>query len=170
MQDIITENPQIKDKTLREQYVPYEKRASQNIKIIDYVKELVPIAASTALGAVVGWIGGKHLEAKNLKIDAKIKEIPIDRERGAKIGAYIAGIYSAFHHWKKTEGRQLGISAISSDLNTVLSAEHLESQARKQAEIIEGIKTLRNTPLPQKSYVEEVTSRREAMAGSLEKA
>jgi hypothetical protein len=162
----IDKTPQSKGKTLKEQYVPYEKRASQNVKAMDYIKELAPIICSGLLGALTGRIGGKFLEARNVKI----KSIPINGDVGGWFGGKIGGVYGLFHHWKKTEGRRLGVSAISSDLNTVLSAEHLESQARKQAEIIEGIKTLQNMPLSQKSYVEEVTSRREAMAGSLGKA
>lgn len=155
-----------KNKALKENYVPYDQRDSQNLKVWDYVKDIAPIVIIGKLSAVAGYFLGKSQEAKGLKVAG----IAVTRGSGAYVLGTVGAVFGMFRHWKKKEGKHLGVAAISSDLGTVISAEQLEKETKKQAEIIEGIKTLQEMPPPIKSHVEDITSRREAMASSLGKA
>ncbi len=169
-----TPNISENNKSLKEQYVPFEERDSQKVTPIHFAKELAIFAAFTALGGVAGRFLGKGVEGKNIKLPKFMNDWygkeTLDRTVGTWVGGKIGGLYGIFHHWKKTEGKHLGVSAISSDLNTVLSSDTLEKDAKKQAEIIDGIETLHKLKSGSMSHVENVMSRREATANSLGKA
>lgn len=151
---------------LKGQYVPLEQRESRNLKIWDFVKDVAPIFIIGHLSAAVGYFLGKSYEAKNLSI----VKIPVNRTIGSLVLGTVGGLFGVYQHWKKKEGKQLGVSSVSSDLKTAISSEQLEKEAKKQAEIIDGIEALHKLKSGSMSHVENVISRREAMANSVGKA
>lgn len=151
---------------LKGQYVPLEQRESNNLKMWDFVKDVAPIFIIGHLSAAVGYFLGKSYEGKNLSI----VKIPVNRTIGSAVLGTVGGLFGVYQHWKKKEGKQLGVSAISSDLKTVISSEQLEKETKKEQEIIDGIKALQEMPKSPKSYVEDVTSRRASMVNNLGKA
>ena len=153
------------NKTLKEQYVPMEQRDSQNVKAAEFVKELGIIAAFTALGAVIGRFSGMAIEKKNIPLPIQfLGSVNVDRTVGTWLGGKIGAIYGIFRHWKKKEGQHLGVEAINSDINTVLSPEALEKDVKKQAEIIDSIEKLNSLRKASTgmSHAENILAQREA--------
>lgn len=151
---------------IRDNFVPLEQRESHNLKPWDYIKDVLPVFIIGHVSAAVGYFAGKSYEGKKISV----LKIPVDRVTGSAILGTVGGLFGVYQHWKKKEGKQLGVSAVSSDLKTAISSEHLEKETKKEQEIIDGIKTLQEMPQSHISHVDNVMSRREAMANSVGKA
>ncbi|MEZ5691901.1 MAG: hypothetical protein R3D71_09600 [Rickettsiales bacterium] len=146
-------------KSLKEQYVLYEKRESQKDSKWEFVKEIGAIALSGVVGAVIGGAAGKFAEVKNVKI----KGFPVGKDAGAWLGGKIGAIYGVYNHWKKTEGKRAGIDSVSNDLNETLSPEHIKKEINMQAEIAKDLEKLENIKKGRVSHAENILARREAV-------
>ncbi|MBY0406261.1 MAG: hypothetical protein K2Q01_01095 [Rickettsiales bacterium] len=151
-------------------FVPLEDRDSQNIKPAPFIKDYVGIIGLAAIAAVAGFLLGKRMEPKNIKLGRfaqwKFGTDKIDRQSGAILGAELGAIWGIFHHWKKAEGKQLGIQNLSKDLHTAIDPEQLEREAKKEEALVADLKKLeerlsQGTP---KSHGASITSRREQSA------
>jgi len=150
-----------KPKSLKEQYVPFEKRESQNIKSENWLKDLLIIGGFSALGALIGRIGGSFLEPSIIKLN----KFTINQQTGTWIGGKIGALYGVFKYWQKREGRQIAVESLNSDLKEAISPEHLQKESVKEQEIIDGIKYLQNKG--DMSYRNYIDQRRENAEHSL---
>jgi len=162
----MADDPTIADKTLKEQYVPFEQRDSQNVQPKPYIKLWASIVALTAVGGILGYFTGKTIEPRKIKLHdfaaMKFGTKHADRQAGTILGAEIGAIYGAFHHWKYKEGRHLGVQNISSNLKTVIEPAELEAQATKETALVTDLKKLDEKFSVPVSHSASVLTRREA--------
>jgi|GEM_PF-3333042 len=153
--------------SLKEQFVPLEQRESQKIGLKHYLKETATFLGITALGAAIGFAAGKALEPRNISLGSYGRFFhptgKLDGKLGGAIGGKIGGIYALYNHWRKREGKRLGVSNISSDLNAVLSAEYLQQETQKEQAIVEGLQRLQSA---RPSHVQTLTAEREQEAAA----
>ncbi|NBO19718.1 MAG: hypothetical protein EBV03_10970 [Proteobacteria bacterium] len=148
-------------KTLKEQYVPLERRESQNIDWKPFAYETAKFFIVTKLAAVAGYFMGSALSKRKIKVF----NFPLDGQRGSFIGGTIGGVYELYDHWHKTEGKRLGINNISKDLTTVIDPTPLERETAKEETLVQDLLKLENAMnKSQPSHAERALARREEAA------
>lgn len=132
--------------SFREHFVPMEQRESQNVKPTPFIQNYAVILGLTGLGAVAGFFTGKALEPRNIKLGKlasyKFGTDRVNRQAGLIAGAEVGGLWGLFHHWRKAEGKQLGIQSLSTDLRTALDPAQLEKEAQKEEALVRDMKLL----------------------------
>lgn len=140
--------PVSKDKapSLKEQYVPLEERESQHISSDSFIREYAVILSGLIGGAIGGFFLGRALEPRSIKLgrlaQLKFGTDTVNRQAGLIAGAEVGGILGIFSHWKKREGKQLGVKNISIDLHTVMEPQQLENEVRKQDALLDDLNQL----------------------------
>lgn len=151
---------------LKEQYVPLEQRASQHVKPGDFVKDMATILGIAAVGAIVGRLVGKWAEPRKISLGAYGKWMNgsglLDANMGAWLGGKIGGIYGIYHHWRKSEAKQMGVANISGDLKTAIDDQQLKKDTYKETELLSDIQKLQERMAQPKSHIETVAAQREA--------
>ena len=148
------------------QYVPFEKRESQNIKPTPFILDYAALIGVTVFGAIAGVLIGKVMEPRNISLGKlakwKFGSDKLDRTSGMVIGTEVAGIWGLFQHWKKSEGKQLGIKNVTKDLHEALSPEQLEQDTQKEEALLADLQRLQERLNKPVSHGATVTTRREA--------
>jgi hypothetical protein len=146
---------------------PPAPRESQKLKLSAYAKEVATTIGIALSGGVAGYVIGKltpraildraseatHSVMKKLWANAPRKEwTPMEL---AARGAILTSIYSAFRAWRKTEGKQLRVKDIHSEVYAAMDAGELKGQVEQNERIQSGLKALTNTITPRGAYTEE---------------
>ncbi len=156
------------DTTYKAHFVPLEERESQNVKPAPFIKNYILIIGVTILGGIAGALTGRAMEPRNIKLSKlaamKFGSDKVDRMSGMVAGAEVGGIWGLFHHWKKAEGKQIGIKNLSTELRDAIDPAQIEKEAKKEEAILSDLKILeeRLKTQPQAaSHAQSVTARRE---------
>ena len=146
-------------------HVPLDKRESQNVKPGPFITNYIVILGLTAVGAAVGFFTGKALEPRNIKLGKlaayKFATEKVDRQAGLIAGTEVGAIWGVFHHWKKAEGKQIGIKNLSTDLRAAMDPAQLEKETQKEETLAKDLQRLENQLNKPKSHSGTVLSRRE---------
>jgi hypothetical protein len=151
--------------TFKEAYVPLESRESQRINWKPFAYEFIKLLVITKVAALAGYFSGKHMAARNIKIG----KIQLDGQSGYFIGGIAGFVYELFHHWKKTEGKRLGVANISGDLKTSMDPAQLEREATKEAAFVADLKKLSELQSAPKSFTADIAEKREVQAATAER-
>lgn len=152
-----------KQATLKNQFVPHSKRESENVDWQPFVYETVKFFVVAKLSAVAGYFIGREMAKRHMSIG----KFRMDGYWGGIIGGVVGGVYELFSHWKKSEGKRLGVANISSDLMSALDPAQTASETTKEREILDGLKELQSHT---KSHVNNVLARRDASPEELGRA
>lgn len=138
-------------RSLRSQVVPYEERASQNVKFSSYLKHTFSVLAYTALGTVIGGIIGKSLESKDIGSGSfqRYGEMfgrngGVDMQSGASAGAKVGLVVGIYKAWKNSERKRLSVKEISSDLMPAMEPEHLAQEVKQEQAILDDLQVVQD--------------------------
>lgn len=158
---------------IRSHIVPYEERASQNLKFTAYLKHTFSFLGYTALGMVAGGLIGKSLESKNIGFGSfqRYGEMfgrngRIDMQAGAWAGAKAGLLVGIYKGWKDSERKRLSVKEISSDLMPAMEPAQLAQEVKKEQAILEDLQVVQEKLAhPALSHAQRETTRRAAASG-----
>ncbi len=105
------------------------------------------------------------MEPRNIKLGKlaafKFGTDTVNRQSGAIAGAEVGGLWGIFHHWKKSEGKQIGIKNLSTDLRAAIDPAQLEKETQKEEALLKDLKTLEDRMIAPKSHGAAILTRRE---------
>ena len=122
-------------------FVPFEQRPSQNIGVKDYVYEVIKFALITKVGALAGWGLGKLNETRKFLNPKYLNGL-----NGYAAAGLGTAIYEGFHHWKKTEGKRLGVedaTKLKEEVRKISDIGLAQQEAEKQNQVLRGMLELK---------------------------
>jgi len=148
-------------------------RRSGEVGIGGFVRDLVKPILVTKLSALSGYVAGRVTppsvvsslaggsKDKLAMLGIVTKEGRINPVNTGMLAGVVAGIYEAYHHWKKGEAKRLGVTDIHKDVLSELDPRELQKQTEQNERIQAGMAELAGIR-PRGSYTQALAREAES--------
>lgn len=159
-------------KTLKEQFVPFEQRESQQPKTASFIYDMVKLLVVAKLSALAGGFLGQMMHDKSAgKALANLRNLNFSNKAiwGKTIGGLSGAMYELHDHWRKEEGNRLGAKCVNENIRSVVNVEHVRDDARKQEAFLQDLQKL-EAALEERAQQPGKTSHAQRLASRREEA